>query len=365
MQTAIEPLGAGLAGRTDELAVLDAAFAQVAAGGIRLVVVEGDSGIGKTRLVTHWAMHARTEETKVLLVSCAGLDRMVPLHPLVAALEQFVDGDRRRAQALFGPQHAFRTLLEGPRADPTPAVIAPALNASVRRRMFEMMLGTFAHISSSGPIAVVLDDIHLAGELTRAWVDFARARPSGVPLLIVVTQLLNSRPSQRVDDRITLGPLDVASASEIVGASRAAELHALTGGNPLFLRQLAVTDQHTGLPATIRQAVDARCELLGPAARTLRTAATIGSVVDPDLLMEVLNLHPVDLFAHLEAGVKALFLDEGAGAFTFHHELVRDALAGRPHRPVASPRAQDGCSFDGGAAGARCDPGRAPCQAWG
>jgi tetratricopeptide (TPR) repeat protein len=43
--------------------------------------------------------------------------------------------------------------------------------------------------------------------------------------------------------------------------------------------------------------------------------------------MEVLNLHPVDLFAHLEAGVKALFLDEGAGAFTFHHELVRDALA--------------------------------------
>ena len=70
-----------------------------------------------------------------------------------------------------------------------------------------------------------------------------------------------------------------------------------------------------------------RGELLGPAARTLRTAATIGAVVDPDLLMEVLNLHPVDLFAHLEAGVKALFLDEGAGAFTFHHELVRDALA--------------------------------------
>jgi DNA-binding SARP family transcriptional activator len=327
MQAAVESPGAGLAGRTDELAILDAAFAQVAAGGIRLVVVEGDSGIGKTRLVTHWANHARTEETKVLLVSCAGLDRMVPLHPLVAALEQFVDADRRRAQALFGPQPAFRTLLEAPRADPTPAVIAPALNATVRRRMFEMMLGTFAHITSSAPIAVVLDDIHLAGELTRAWVDFARARPSGIPLLIVVTQHLNSRPSQRVDDRITLGPLDVAAAGEIVGASRAAELHALTGGNPLFLRQLAVTDQHTGLPATIRQAVDARCELLGPGARTLRTAATIGAVVDPDLLMEVLNLHPVDLFAHLEAGVKALFLDEGAGAFTFHHELVRDALA--------------------------------------
>ena len=319
--------GNGLAGRGAELVVLNAALSQVTTAGIRLVVVEGDSGIGKTRLVTHWATRARGEGTTVLLASCAGLDRMVPLHPLIAALDQFVESDRRRAQALFGPQPAFRTLFEAPRSDPTPAVIAPALNASVRRRMFEVMLSAFTHIASAAPTALVLDDIHVAGELTRAWVEFARARPSGVPLLLVVTQLLNTRMPSRVDDRITLGPLDLAAASMIVGSSRAAELHALTGGNPLFLRQLAVTDQHAGLPATIKQAVDTRCDQLGPAARTLRTAATIGPIVDPDLLMEVLNLHPVDLFAHLEAGVKALFLDEGAGAFTFHHELVREALA--------------------------------------
>jgi len=326
-QVAEESRGTGLAGRTAELAMLDAALAQVPAGGIRLTVVEGDSGIGKTRLVTHWAARLRGDGTTVLLAGCAGLDRMVPLHPLVAALDQFVDEDRRRAQALFGPQPAFRTLLEAPRTDPTPAVIAPALNASVRRRMFDMMLNTFAHIASAGPTVLILDDIHLAGELTRAWIEFARARPSGVPLMVVVTQLITSRQPHHVDDRITLGPLDLAAAELIVGRNRAVELHALTGGNPLFLRQLALTDQHSSLPATIRQAVDARCDQLGAAARTLRTAATIGRVVDPDLLMEVLNLHPVDLFAHLEAGVKALFLDEGAGAFTFHHELVRDALA--------------------------------------
>jgi DNA-binding SARP family transcriptional activator len=327
MQATEDGQSAALAGRIAELAALDAALSQVATGGIRLVVVEGDSGIGKTRLVTHWATHARGHETTVLLASCAGLDRLIPLHPLVAALDQFVEVDRRRALALFGPQPAYRTLLEAPRLDPTPAVIAPALNASVRRRMFEVMLGTFAHIASSTPTALVLDDIHLAGELTRAWIDFARARPSGVPLLIVVTQHLNSRQPHRIDERITLGPLDLAAARMIVGGTRAEELHALAGGNPLFLRQLALTDQHAGLPATIRQAVDTRCDQLGPAARTLRTAATIGAVVDPDLLMEILNLHPVDLFAHLEAGVKALFLDEGAGAFTFHHELVREALA--------------------------------------
>src|SRR6202051_3167265 len=203
--SAEEAAGNGLAGRDAELVVLDAALSQVTAGGIRLVVVEGDSGIGKTRLVTHWANRARNEGATVLFASCAGLDRMVPLHPLMAALDQFVESDRRRAQPLFGPQPAFRALLDGPRADPTPAVIAPALNASVRRRMFEIMLTTFAHIASAGPTALVLDDVHLAGELTRAWVDFARARPSGVPLLIVVTQLQNNRLPRRGGDRVTLG----------------------------------------------------------------------------------------------------------------------------------------------------------------
>ena len=317
----------GLAGRAAELAALDQALTEVAKGGVKIVVVEGVSGIGKTRLVTHWAASARTAGTAVLQVACAGLDRTVPLHPLVAALDQFVDSDRRRAQVILGPHPAYRTLLDASKSDPAPAVIAPALNARVRSRMFEVMLESFRQIGAAGPAALVLDDVHLAGELTAAWLDFARTRPAGAALLIVVTQLQNSQLPNRVDHRITVGPLDVDAAGTIVGASRAAELHALTGGNPLFLVQLAGNHHGTALPATIRQAVDARCEQLGAAAHTLRTAATIGPVLDPDLMMEILGLHPADLFAHLEAGVRALFLDEGEGAFSFHHELVREALA--------------------------------------
>ena len=332
----------GLAGRAADLAVLDAALNEVPAGGVRLVVVEGVSGIGKTRLVTHWATSARTAGTTVLQVACSHLERTVPLHPLVAALDQFVDGDRRRAHAILGSHPAYRTIVEASRSD-APAIIAPALNSRVRSRMFEVMLESFRQIGSTAPVALVLDDVHLAGELTGAWLDFVRTRPAGVALLVVVTQLTNSRLPNRVDHRITLGPLDVAAAGTIVGPNRAAELHTLTGGNPLFLVQLAGTDPSAGLPTTIRQAVDARCEQLGAAAHTLRTAATIGQLLDADLLMEILGLHPADLFAHLEAGVRALFLDEGQGAFSFHHELVREALAagltspwrGHVHRTAA------------------------------
>ena len=333
----------GLPGRTADLAALDAALKEVTAGGIKIVVVEGVSGIGKTRLVTHWASAARTAGTTVLQVACSHLDRTVPLHPLVAALDQFVDGDRRRAQSLLGSHPAYRTILDASRSDPAPGVIAPALNASVRSRMFDVMLESFRQIGSSSPAALVLDDVHLAAELTGAWLDFAMTRPAGMALLIVVTQLPNNRLPNPVDHRITLGPLDVAAAGTIVGTSRAAELHALTGGNPLFLVQLAGSDHRAGLPATIRQAVDARSAELGAAAHTLRTAATIGPILDAELLMEILGLHPADLFAHLESGVRALFLDEGPGAFSFHHELVREALAagltspwrGHVHRTAA------------------------------
>jgi DNA-binding SARP family transcriptional activator len=332
-----------LAGRSAELAVLDAAMKEVAGGGIKLVVVEGVSGIGKTRLVTHWATSARAAGTTVMQVACSHLDRTVPLHPLVAALDQFVDADRRRGHIVLGSHPAYRTLLDGSRSDPAPAIIAPALNASVRSRMFEVMLESFRQIGSVSPAALVLDDVHLAGEMTSAWLDFARTRPAGVALLIIVTQQPSSRLPNRVDHRIALGPLDVDAAGTIVGTSRAAELHALTGGNPLFLVQLAASDQQAGLPATIRQAVDARSAQLGAAAHTLRTAATIGPVLDADLLMEILGLHPADLFAHLESGVRSLFLDEGQGAFSFHHELVREALAagltspwrGHVHRTAA------------------------------
>ncbi len=316
-----------LAGRAAQLTALDVALGGTVSDGVQVAVIEGESGIGKTRLLTHWATLAKVAGTIVLYARCAGLDRTIPLHPLVTVLDQFMDADRVQAQLLLGRRPAYRGLREAPSADPTPEVIAPALASNVRLRMFDIMFTTFRQLTARGPVALVLDDFHLAGDLTRAWVDFARARPSGVPLLIAIVQLPNNVLPSLVDHRVNLGPLDVAAAATLVGEERAADLHAVTGGNPLFLVQLAAADELPSLPATIRQAVDARCNQLGPAAHSLRTAAAIGPVVDPQVLGQILSLHPVDLFAHLEAGVRALFLDDGEGGFTFHHELVRETLA--------------------------------------
>src|SRR5581483_2867886 len=116
-------------------------------------------------------------------------------------------------------------------------------------------------------------------------------------------------------------------AAEVVGRDRAAELHARSGGHPLFLVELANATEDDALPASIRDAVAARCARAGDAADTLRASAVLGADVDLDLLAAALGRPPVELLAHLEEGVRRRVLVEQGDGFAFSHALVRDALA--------------------------------------
>ena len=178
-----------------------------------------------------------------------------------------------------------------------------------------------------GPTALLLDDIHLAGQSTVEWVHYTARRAAALPLLLVVTQRPEEAAPLPAATTVRLGPLDVEAAAQVVGPARAAELLARSGGNPLFLVELAAADPSGGLPASVRDAVTARCQRAGPlVAATLRTAAVIGSFVDLDLLAAVLRASPVELLGHLEQGLRLGVLREQAPGFVFAHELVRDAL---------------------------------------
>ncbi len=127
---------------------------------------------------------------------------------------------------------------------------------------------------------------------------------------------------------------DLAAAETIVGAERAVDLHARSGGHPLFLVELAEAPPGQ-LPATIRDIVARRCEAAGPdVAATLRTAALLGPVVDLDLLAGTRPVTQSELVDHLETGLTRRLLEERADGFGFRHELVREALAAG----VSSPR---------------------------
>jgi DNA-binding SARP family transcriptional activator len=321
-----------LAGRERELATLDAALARAAEGHGGLVVVSGEAGIGKTALVSAWAAAARSRAT-VLAGTCDELARGLPMQAVLDAIEGHLGTlDEADVEALLGPDGQVLGPLfgRGPVAPPLLALAAPVLNpygphAAVVQRAVVDLLARLA--APASPLVLVLDDVHLAGEATVALLHLARRRLAARPVLVVVTQRAEEAVALPATAHVRLGPLDLDATSAVVGPDRAADLLARSGGHPLLLVELAEAPPGEELPASLRDAVIARCERAGPdVATTLRAAAVLGETVDLDLLAATLGASPISLLAHLEEGVRRMILDERGPAFVFRHALVRAAL---------------------------------------
>lgn len=264
-----------LAGRARELATLDATN--------QSIVIEGEAGIGKTALLDGWFA---TVDGIVLRGRCDELGRELPLQPVLDALA-------------------------GHLGDADLDVGAVVDNAAGRAALFENLLAVVRRV----PAAVVaIEDIHLAGPSTLEWLAFAIRR--GVR--VVVTTRSGGLPGAMV---LHLGPLDLDAAIELVGSERGPDLHARSGGHPLFLIELASAAPDE-LPATVRDAVAARIDRLGDAAATVRAAAILGAV-DVDLLAGVLDQPLPVLLEHIDIAIDARLIDT---ALAFRHDLVREAL---------------------------------------
>ncbi len=323
-----------LAGRDGPLASLDAAYARSTAGDFGILAVEGDGGIGKTHLLTVWAERARASGTTVLWGRCDQLERSLPLQVVVDALATHLRTvGSERAAALIGADGPTLGPLLGRDAGAAAGTGVSTSLASIadpatgRALLFGALVSVLERACAAGPVVLILDDMHLAGASTVDWLAFAARRASGLPLLVLVARRAGEGPELPVSERVILEPLDLAATESLVGKDRAAPLHARSGGNPMFLVELAAAGDGDELPNSIREAVADRCERAGPAAATLRTAAVVGPTVDLDLLAAVLRSSPVELLDHLEEGVRRGILVEDGPAFTFRHLLVQEALA--------------------------------------
>jgi tetratricopeptide (TPR) repeat protein len=183
-------------------------------------------------------------------------------------------------------------------------------------------------LAEGRPVVLVVDDVHLAGPTTLAWLRMAGRR--GRRLLVVATRRTGEGGELQPDRVITLGPLGEPATRQLVGAERARALYERSGGHPLFLVELAAADPGEDLPASIRDWAAARAEALGPAASTVTTAAVLGPDVDLDLLAQVMQLPAAVVLDHLETAVRGRLLEARANGFAFRHELVREALASVP-----------------------------------
>jgi DNA-binding SARP family transcriptional activator len=321
----------GVVGRDEELSGLEAIAARARGsrgswvGSAEVIVVDGEAGIGKTTLLRAWADRRTAAGDTVLMASCGPLDRSLPLDALLTALAGLLRE--------LGPDTTADLL----GADA--ALLAPLLGAAPSRRappmLADIMLGpavlyaalvrVLGRLSERVPLAVIIDDAHLAGPALADWLRFVRREQP--PVVVVAAVRPGEGEPLPATALIHLGALDREAAAELVGPGRVDELYTRSKGHPLFLTELARHAAGTELPASLVESVSTRCDELGTAGILLRTAAVIGPELDVDLLAAVLGRPALTLLDDAEQAVAMQFLVEADGMFRFRHELVREALA--------------------------------------
>jgi len=321
---------ATLAGRDHEVAALEECWRAARTGGITRVAVEGEPGIGKTYLVRAW-IAALPSETLVLEARCDEVNPSLPLQPILdavhARLREFGSDE---AAALLGPERRLLAPLLGAPFETAEAGFDVALSLAsspAGAAMLNAALISVMRRLCTNPTVLFIDDVHRIDPASASWLAQLASRSPDIHLLVLATQRTTDRRIVAVDTVINVGPLSLDAARLIVGADRAAGLYGRTGGNALFLTELANADPAVTIPESIQASIVARCEGAPDVADTLRGAAVLGSTVDVDLLARVLRTDPIRVIDHLEQGTRLALIEERQANFVFRHEIVREAMA--------------------------------------
>jgi DNA-binding CsgD family transcriptional regulator/tetratricopeptide (TPR) repeat protein len=336
-------------GRVEELGVLEAAQGRAANGEPAMVLVGGEAGIGKTRLVAELADRCRAAGAHVLVGGClpVGGDGL-PYAPIVEALrplpiELGVDAVRQ----LIGPSWSELARLLPSLGEPASGPAGRAAQA----RLFELLLGLLGRLGEQAPLILVIEDLHWADRSTRELLGFLVRNLRAERLLLVVTYRSDEPHPDRLGpylaelarggrvERLELDRLDRAATAAqltgILGASPAADLvEAVFGrseGNPFFTEELlaAVRAGSGPLPATSRDLLQGRVEGLAEQARwVLGVAAVAGRQVSHRLLAAVAGLEDRQLDAALRAAVARQLLVTGPGpeGYQLRHALLREVV---------------------------------------
>ncbi len=339
-------------GRADELAALADAWAATSPSApVGLVLVAGEPGAGKTRLAAEQAARVHAAGGDALFGRCDA-DVPAPFRPWLPVLAALVERADDALLALHADQHGSelaRLLGSGAqRLGPPPG--APDPDADVaRHRLLSAATGLISASATRRPLAIVLDDLHVADpgslQLLHALLEgpdahvlvlatIRDAESDHGPAFRDAVAALGRHPGVR---RLPVAGLDLAAVRTLAGAGADADaLYADTGGNALFVLEMLRhlnerRDTAQDLPRTITEVIDRRVAQLGDgAARAARYGAALGRTFDFDLLVHVLGEDEDPVLDAIERCCVAALLTEVSdrpGSFQFSHPIVQQALA--------------------------------------
>jgi len=351
---------APLVGRVRELALLDH---HVAGQGPPVMLLAGQPGIGKSRLLLEVAAGAAARGWCVLVGGCArGADHQ-PFAPLLQALQRHLAGrtPAERRLDLRGCAWLVRLLPELAEDEVEPLPHWALLPMQERRLMFDAARRFLANVAGPAGTLLLLDDLQWAGQdalsLLTALLEPMSQAPNRVvgayrdtevgpehPLGVAMAELAE----RQLVSRHPLGPLSHHEAAELfarllvgrvqVGHAPAAEALRRAGGVPFFLISYADGLQREGdgdplapgVPWDLRQSIQRRVTALQDGVQpVLAAAAVIGRVSPRPLLLAVLARPESEVLNALECACRAGLLEEvGDDAYGFVHDVIREVVEG-------------------------------------
>lgn len=345
--------GPPLAGRQTELATLRAALSAADAGRPALLVLSGDAGIGKSRLVRELEAMAPEVGGLALHGQCLELSQgELPYAPIASALRSIEAA--ALAGALAGlPAEARRDLA---RAFPDTVGETPGnANGEDRfgqSRLFGWILTLLRQLSAEAPVLLTVEDVHLADTSSRDFLRFLAQSLRSERLLVIVTvrsdELHREHPVRTLVSELTrvagvsrlgLDPLSETDIRDQVQSilnrvpppGLVARLYARTQGNPFYAEELlaASLDGEGSLPVSLQDALLQRSDRLGRSARMLlRLTAVAGRPLGEGLIARASGLSGAELEAALRQCIdqNVLVCDRRSGEYRVRHALLTEAV---------------------------------------
>jgi DNA-binding CsgD family transcriptional regulator/tetratricopeptide (TPR) repeat protein len=338
-----------LVGRAEQLASLDDALATTRLGEPATVLIGGEAGVGKSRLVSEFTARA-ADGGRVLAGGCLELGAAgLAFAPFTAVLRQVV-----RDLGVAGVQELLTGQASRELARLLPELGEPtrhedeAYQGEARARLFEQVLALFERLAEAGSLTLIIEDAHWADHSTRDLLTFLIGNQRVLRgVLIVVTfrsdELHRTHPLRALLAELArVGWVERFELPRLTRTEAAAQIAAIlrrepgpalvdgvfrrSEGNPLFVEQLLGCDGGE-LPESLRDLVLANVQRLPEETGELLRLASVGGVrLGHALLARVSGVGDDDLTRALRPAVAGNVLVADADGYLFRHALIREAM---------------------------------------
>ncbi len=348
------------------------------AGHGTVLLLGGNAGVGKSRLLRELKNEVATREVRVIEGRCSSTESSVPYAPLMNALRFRIErGEGEQVARILGPLRTILTpnfpqlaanvsaTVPGRRAGKQPAEAMPDKTSE---RPFELIFSVLERLAQEEPLLLILEDIHWADQTSLELLHHIAHRAPPTRLLLIATyrsdelfathplrRLLGALARDRVGDELKLEPLSLDDTTDMLrqmlgkepDAAFATAIWKRSEGNPFFVEELlsSAAEQETleptaeaatimdraRLPENVSEAIMARIRALGPRAiEVLSAAAVIGRTFEFDDLRSVVGASEEELTDVIELAMTHQILREEKGTdgerLSFAHALMQETV---------------------------------------